>query len=447
MKVAVLGTGYVGLVSGVCLAARGHDVTCLDIDERVVERLNRGEPHIHERGLPELLAQVVRDGLFRARVASVEALQGHPIVLIAVGTPSSEGRIDLAQVRSAARLVGAYAASAPDPISVVVKSTVVPGTTDTVVRGILDETAGSAGKRYGLGMNPEFLREGEAVGDFMHPDRIVLGHEDPLTLDRLRELYAPWDATKLEVNTRTAEMIKYVNNCLLATQISAINELANVASALGGIDVRAMLEGVHMDGRWNPIAPNGARVNPGILKYLIPGGGFGGSCFPKDVQAMRTLGKSLEEPMQLLQAVLDVNDRQPGAAVRILERDFGTLQGRSILVLGLAFKAGTDDVRESPAINLAKQLIERGARIAVHDPIVDAAAVKALFGPSARFVADWRNEIAGADAVVVATGWPEYLELREPKWREPLRGKILFDTRSVFAARDFDSARYRCIGG
>jgi UDPglucose 6-dehydrogenase len=447
MNVAILGTGYVGLVSGVCLAARGHHVTCLDIDAKIVERLNRGDPHIYERGLADLLALVIREGRFKARLANAEALAGHPIVLVAVGTPSVDGRIDLTHVGAAAATVGAYVASATQPVSVIVKSTVLPGTTDTFVRGIIDSQVAGQGTTYGLGMNPEFLREGEAVNDFMDPDRIVLGHEDEAARDDLRTLYEPWSCTKIEVNSRTAEMIKYVNNCLLATQISAINELANVAAALGRIDIRSVLDGLHADRRWNPIGADGQRTNPGILRYLIPGGGFGGSCFPKDVQALRTFGRSLQLPMQLLQAVLDVNDRQPREAVKLLEEHLGDLGGRRVLVLGLAFKPGTDDIRESPAIRLVDELVDRGAKISVHDPMAAHAAATRVRHASVTVVDDWRRELRSCEGVVVATAWPEYLALRDDAHRRSLIGKVLVDTRFLLSGDDLHGVAYRTIGG
>jgi UDPglucose 6-dehydrogenase/GDP-mannose 6-dehydrogenase len=292
MRVGIIGTGYVGLVSGICLAAKGHSVTCVDLNQAIVDRLNGGTPHIHERGLPELLSEVRRQGLFAATCDLDAALDGADLVLIAVGTPSKDGVIDLGQIVAAARSIGAYLRRRDRFLSVVVKSTVVPGTTDTIVRAAIEEASGKAFPAFGLGMNPEFLREGEAIEDFMEPDRIVLGHEDPETLARLEELYAPWQADKLRVNTRTAELIKYANNALLATQISAINEIANLATAIGGIDVMDVVRGVHLDKRWNPITQDGGRVAPPILTYLVPGCGFGGSCFPKDLQALRSLAGS-----------------------------------------------------------------------------------------------------------------------------------------------------------
>jgi UDPglucose 6-dehydrogenase len=444
MRVAIIGTGYVGLVSGVCLAAKGHAVTCVDLNREIVDRLNGGKPHIFEKGLPELLSDVRSKCLFKATADLESALEGCDLVIVAVGTPSKDGVIDLRQVVEAARAIGSHIGKHDRFISVVVKSTVVPGTTDTVVRGAIEEASGKTFPAFGLGMNPEFLREGEAIEDFMAPDRIVLGHEDPETLTRLEELYAPWEVDKVRVNTRTAELIKYANNALLATQISAVNEIANLAAAIGGIDVMDVMRGVHLDKRWSPIAPDGGRVSPQILTYLVPGCGFGGSCFPKDVLALRSLGRQHGLPMQLANAVLDVNDAQPGQVLDILERDLKSVAGRKVLVLGLAFKPETDDVRESASLKIVEQLVAGGARVTAHDPIAIDNFRHAL-GHTAKdvaFVEDWKGEVPKSAAIVVATKWRDYQALADMD----LGGKILLDARRMFSPSAMTNATYRTIG-
>jgi len=443
MRLAVVGTGYVGLVSGVCLAARGHDVTCVDINPSIVERLNRAEPTIYEKGLPELLHEVHEAGRFRATTDLVSALDGSDLVLISVGTPSEAGKIDLAYVLATARQIGAYIADHDRHISVVVKSTVVPGTTDTAVREAIEQASGKRLGAFGLGMNPEFLREGEAIEDFAMPDRIVLGHEDEKTLERLEELYAPWDVDKVRVNTRTAELIKYANNALLATQISAINEIANLSAALGGIDILDVAKGVHLDKRWAPLTEAG-RISPAILTYLVPGCGFGGSCFPKDVQALRTQGVELGLPMNMLNAVLDVNDVQPLQVTDIIERAAGPIAGKSVLVLGLAFKPGTDDVRESASLKIVRSLLDKGARVSAHDPIAVDHFARA-FGDDidqVTFVDDWEGIAREAAIVIVATAWPDY----QPLAQLGLDDTIVFDARRAFRPDQFDLARYMTIG-
>jgi UDPglucose 6-dehydrogenase/GDP-mannose 6-dehydrogenase len=444
MKIAVFGTGYVGLVSGACLAAKGHEVACLDVRAEVVEKLNRAQPHIHEPGLPELLRQVIAEKRFRATLSREDALKEAALILIAVGTPSTEGKIDLQHVATAARQIGAWLKSAERFVAVVVKSTVVPGTTDGLVRKTLEESSGKKRGEFGLGMNPEFLREGNAVEDFMNADRIVLGRDDAETGRLLGELYRPWPCEKLEVNTRTAEMIKYANNCLLATQISAVNELANLCAQVGGIDVLEVMAGVHLDKRWNPLDSAGRRVNPAILTYLLPGCGFGGSCFPKDVQALRSLGRESGLPMSVLQAVLDVNERQPAQVVHLLDTKLKPLAGKKILVLGLAFKPDTDDVRESASLTIVRELAARGCEVIAHDPVAGENARRELGGTRFALTADWRNAIVGADAVVVATKWPEYAALKSPALADAMKGKVLVDPRRMFRPEDF--VNYLAIG-
>jgi UDPglucose 6-dehydrogenase/GDP-mannose 6-dehydrogenase len=444
MKVTVVGTGYVGLVSGVCFAAKGHDVCCVDVNPEIVRSLNDGEPHIYERGLTNLLHEVLATRRFKADRSLEAALAETDIAIIAVGTPSVDGVIDLSYVRSAARGIGAWLRHTDKFLPVIVKSTVIPGTTDTIVKEEIEAASGKRVGQFGLGMNPEFLREGDAVEDFMAPDRIVLGYEDERTLACLDELYAPWDCDKLRVSTRTAELIKYANNALLATQISAVNEIANLAAAIGGIDVMDVVAGVHLDKRWNPIL-NGARVSPEVLSYLVPGCGFGGSCFPKDVQALRAQGRQLGLPMGVLDAVLTVNARQPDQVVTMLERHLGDLASMTCLVLGLAFKPGTDDVRESPALKIVDGLNRRGANIIAHDPIA-SANFKVACGPLASavtFTEDWCSRVAEAQAILVVTRWDEYQGLAELD----LKGKVVFDARRMFCRTQFPaSTSYLAIG-
>jgi UDPglucose 6-dehydrogenase len=444
MRVGIIGTGYVGLVTGVCLAFKGHQVTCFDIQSDIVDTLNCGRPHIHETGLGELLEQVLSAGRFQARLAMGENFPDLDLILLAVGTPSQEGRIDLSYIRSACQLVGPALRVWVRQASVVVKSTVLPGTTDTIVRAEIEQASGlswSAG-HFGLGMNPEFLREGNAVEDFLMADRIVLGHEDATSLTQLQELYAPWDCAKLVVNTRTAEMIKYANNALLALQISAVNELANIAAAQGGIDAAQVLAGVHLDRRWNPTLPNGQRVAPGILSYLWPGCGFGGSCFPKDVQALRSHAQSLKVKPRILQAILDVNHDQPSQVTWLLSKALRKLADKKIVVLGLAFKPDTDDVRESASLKIVADLAAKGALVQAHDPMATANARRALDKTPVTWIDDWPVAVQEADAVVVATKWGEYQSL--PDLMKP--GQIIVDPRRMFHAADFAKITYLSIG-
>jgi UDPglucose 6-dehydrogenase/GDP-mannose 6-dehydrogenase len=290
-------------------------------------------------------------------------------------------------------------------------------------------------------MNPEFLREGKAIEDFSQPDRIVLGHEDSETLRLLQELYSSWEVDKLAMNSRSAELVKYVNNALLATQISVINELANLSSKLGGIDFGDVCAGVHLDKRWSPILDSNKRVYPEILSYLIPGCGFGGSCLPKDVQALKMQGQELGVEMQLLNAVLDINGRQPSEVSTVLNRQLGTLVGRKILILGLSFKAGTDDVRDSPTLKIIPDLISQGAKLLAHDPIA-TAGFKDLLGAASSdlviFVQDWIKAVDGVEIIMLTTGWEQYQQLSELN----ISDKIVFDCRGLFDKNSFRETNF-----
>ena len=443
MNVVIMGAGYVGLVSGVCLAAKGHDVSCVDVDSQLVEQLKRGQPRIYEPGLVELLRDVLSSGRLAVTTNLESALDRSDIVIIAVGTPTENGGIDLRYVIEASRSIGNYLKTHDRYLSVIVKSTVVPGTADTVVRSELTKASGRKFPSFGLGANPEFLREGEAVADFMEPDRIILGYEDDRTLELLELLYSSWAVDKVRVNTRTAELIKYANNALLATQISTINEIANLAATLGNIDVMDVVQGVHLDRRWSPIRGD-IRTTPGILSYLMPGCGFGGSCLPKDVQALRSQGMQMGLPMHVLNAVLNVNDSQPYQVVEIIQREIPNLASKTVMVLGLAFKPGTNDVRESASLKIVQALFEIGAHLILHDPVAmdNFKAALGATASSVTFVDEWTEHVAATDIIIVATCWPEYKKVAQLD----LTGKVLFDARRMFKPSTVNSGRYLSIG-
>lgn len=442
MRVAVLGTGYVGLVSGVGLAQQGHEVVGVDVRADIVESLGRGESPIFEPGLSEALESALAAGRIRFSLPDTESLASVDVILIAVGTPTVAGRIDLRFIESAADMAAAAIAKADHQISVIVKSTVIPGTTSGVVRERIDAGLGQTHRPYGLGMNPEFLREGSAVADFTEPDRIVFGFEDQIALSHLRELYAGFTCEKFEVNTKTAELIKYANNTLLALQISATNEIANLAAAIGGIDPLAVMRGVVMDRRWSGDAARGERAH-GIASYLLPGPGFGGSCFPKDVQALLDLGESQGMSMAVTRSILEVNSHQPAATVHATLGDHSSLRGASAVVLGLAFKPDTDDVRETPAAGIITSLLAEGMQVSAHDPIARANFERLMPEADVKYVDDWRAAVAESDVVFVVTPWEDYRDLA----RHIRPGATVVDPRRALDAQEFDSvADYRSIG-
>jgi UDPglucose 6-dehydrogenase/GDP-mannose 6-dehydrogenase len=414
IRISIIGTGYVGLVTGVCLADKGHDVTCVDIDRAKVDRINRGEAPIHEAGLDELLRKHAGKSL-RATTDLNAAVQNSAISFIAVGTPFDGQEIDLKYIRETALQIGAALKAKPGYHVVVVKSTVVPGTTDATVLPLLERASGkTAGEDFGVGMNPEFLSEGVAIPDFMNPDRIVLGGLDARTVAVMDEVYAPFVGIPvLRTNCKTAEMIKYASNALQATAISFANELGNLCANLGGIDAVDVMAGMHLMKELNPRVSNAGgnpTVRAAISSFLFPGCGFGGSCFPKDVKALAAHAKKSGATTPMLESVLAINAEQPRKLTAILRKHLDDLRGVRIAVLGLAFKPGTDDVRESPAIPVVNDLLAAGAIVRAYDPIATEQARKVL-GDKLEYAKSLPEAIEGASAVVLVTRWEEFRQL------------------------------------
>ncbi len=433
MNIAVVGTGYVGLVSGVCLSSKGHNVTCVDIREDIVSKLNRGEAHIYEKNLDELLLSVINKGIFRATSNLFIALENADLVLLAVGTPSIEGKINLNQITEACKQIAIYIKNSNRFISIVVKSTVVPATTDTYVKGIIEQYSGKKLGEFGLGMNPEFLKEGDAIDDFMYPDRIVIGYEDEKTKEYLDAIYEPWTCDKLYVNSRTAEMIKYANNTILACMISMNNELANLATKISGIDYLDVIKGVSLDKRWSPMQGSN-RVIPPIISYFTPGAGFGGSCFPKDVQAIRAQGEQNNLAMHMTNAILNTNEEQPYQVLENL-RSYSDVIKKKILFLGLAFKPNTDDVRESSSLKILKLLLENNFKVLAHDPVASPNALKELSHPNLNYIDDWASFVDDSEVIIIGTNWEEYLKLKS--FLKPnLSPKIIYDCKRLFSANE-----------
>ena len=414
MRISIIGTGYVGTVTGSCFAHLGNDVICVDVDPGRIEKINKGIPPIYEEGLEDLLRQHAGKNLI-ATADYDSAIANTDISFICVPTPTdANGKIDLRFIREASRSIGERLKNKPSYHVVVVKSTVVPETTEKVVTPILEEASGKkAGKDFGVGMNPEFLREGKAVYDFMNPDRIVVGADDPKAGEIIRKLYSGYSAPLLTVDTKTAEMIKYVSNSFLATKISFSNEVGNICKRLG-IDTYKVMDGVGMDQRISP-------------HFLRSGLGFGGSCFPKDVKAL--VGKASEvgyEPI-LLKTVLEVNERQPAIALHILKSHVPDLKGKRIAVLGLAFKNDTDDIRESRAIPLIGMLLAEGATITAYDPMA-AEHMKHVY-PNIAYYSNAGDALQGADACLIATEWGEFSKLESEFGR--MKTRIVIDGRRV----------------
>ncbi|MDA8231081.1 MAG: UDP-glucose/GDP-mannose dehydrogenase family protein [Magnetospirillum sp.] len=430
MRVAIVGTGYVGLVTGACLAGAGHQVVCVDADPDRVAAVARGDSPIHEDGLSGLL----RHGLGLGRLAATTDLAGAVrtarVTLVCVGTPSGADGIDLSAVRRAAAAIGAAIAGRQDFPVIAVKSTVTPGTTDTLVRALLEESSGmAAGAGFGLAMNPEFLSQGSAVRDFRDADRIVVGAWDAASVAVMSELYRPFDAPLVTMSVREAEMTKYAANALQATLISFANQIASLCEATPGCDHARVMRGVHLD----RMLDGEGRGRAAAIRFLMGGVGFGGSCFPKDLAALSAYGRRVGAETALIDAVLDINAARPDRVLDLLSTVLEGLAGKRVAVLGLAFKPDTDDLRASPGVALARRLAERGAAAVAHDCLaVVRQRAKDLLGAAP--VADTPEEaLGGADAAVVATAWPEYRSWDWPRLAGLMRRPLVLDGRNVFA--------------
>ncbi len=414
MNISIIGTGYVGLITGVCFADLGNQVTCVDVVKEKVEKINRGEAPLYEDGLREVLKRNLKR--LKATTDLRSAVLESDITFICVGTPDKKGGIDLSYIKLASEGIGNALREKKGYHVVVDKSTVVPGTTDSVIIPILEQTSGKrAGKDFGVAMNPEFLREGSAIRDFMEPDRIVIGGLDERSIKAVADIYSEFDCPVLKTDLRTAEMIKYAANAFLATKISFINEIANICERVG-TDVVDVARGIGMDKRISP-------------HFLNAGAGYGGSCFPKDVKAIVELGRKKGYKPTLLEAVMDVNRGQALHILEILKKKMGKIKGRRIGVIGLAFKPGTDDMRESPAITIIEGLLKEGAEVSACDPIaIDNA--RRIFGNRILLSRGLEECLKGCDGAVIVTGWPEY-RVGADVYARSMKGKVLIDGRRI----------------
>ena len=441
MKIDIIGLGYVGLISGLCLADKGHTVTCHDINKKNINNINKIKPHFFEPGLTNILKKNILNKNFFAKHLSKKTSFTSNIIIIAVGTPSKNKKIDLSQIKNSIKFIAKYIKDKDTFFSIIIKSTVPPSTTDTYVKKIIEKYSNKklSKNEFGLGMNPEFLREGSAIKDFINADRIVIGYEDNKTKECIKKIYKKWKCEKIIVNSRTAEMIKYANNSLLAMQISGVNEIANICNSMGRININNVIKGVKSDKRWSPII-NKKRIRPGILNYLNPGPGFGGSCFPKDLETFINLGKKLNISSNLFNEVKKVNDLQPIKIINYIEKYLCNLNNKKILILGLSFKPDTDDIRESVSIKIIKNLIllKKNIQIYAHDPVAIKNA-KNLFKNNKKilFVKNWKKNISKTDIIMILTSWPEYNDLKKTNYK--LSKKIVIDRSNMF---DIDNLLY-----
>ena len=429
MRIAMIGTGYVGLVSGACFADFGHKVCCIDKDEAKIDGLHQGKMPIWEPGLEALVKANVERGRLTFTTDVVEGVKGAEAVFIAVGTPArrGDGHADLTFVFQAVRELAKVIA--PGTV-VVTKSTVPVGTGDEIERilrkeGVTDVSVAS---------NPEFLREGAAIADFKHPDRIVCGAEDERAQDVLKEIYRPLFLNRAPIlftARRTAELTKYAANAFLAVKISFINEIADLCEAVDA-DVQDVARGIGLDNRIGP-------------KFLHAGPGYGGSCFPKDTLALLQTADKAGIDQRIVRTTVAVNDdRKDAMAERVARALGGDVSGKRVGVLGLAFKPNTDDMREAPSIALIKGLRERGAEVSAYDPVAREQAEKVIDGIA--FASDAYAAAEGADATVIVTEWDEFRALDLDKLAEAMRGKVLVDLRNVYGRDEAEEAGLAYFG-
>jgi UDPglucose 6-dehydrogenase/GDP-mannose 6-dehydrogenase len=442
MKVAVVGCGYVGLVSAVGLASVGHQVVGVEDDAGRREHVAAGVPPFHEPGLAERLRAVRAHGALEVS-DDVAAVRDSDVVLLAVQTPPDrDGAIDLGPLTAAAEAVGRCLAEDDRRRVVATRSTVLPGTAERTVQPLLDCAAPAA--TTAAAANPEFLREGCAVADFLQPDRVVVGCHADWGAQLLSELYHPLGAPVTVTTPATAELAKYTSNAFLATLISFSNEIARISEDLPGVDVEEVLEVLHSDRRLRPPSDDG-EPGPAILSYLRAGCGYGGSCLPKDVAALTAARRRAGEAAPLLEAVRAVNDAQPERFVELASDALDGLDGRRCAVLGLTFKAGTDDLRDSPGLAAVAALRRRGASVVAFDPLVGKEALAAAGAPAVELAATMEEALAGADACLVTTADPAFARLPElvSARTEP---PVVIDGRRVLAPERFPAAAYAAIG-
>lgn len=423
MKISIIGTGYVGVTTGVAFAEQGFNVVCVDKIRKKIKNLNNGVAPFYEPGLDNLLKKLVGKDLIKGSTNLEKTVKNSDVSFICVGTPSMpNGSVSLEYVKDVAKDIGKSLEKKKGYHLVVVKSTVIPLTTEKVVLPIIEKySKKKAGKDFGICINPEFLKEGDALNDALHPDRIVIGEYDKKSGNTLMKLYREFKCKKLRTNLRTAEMIKYASNSFLATKISYANEMANICEKFG-IDVYDVMKGVGLDKRISPY-------------FLNAGCGFGGSCFKKDVSAIISAAKSEKYTPKLLETVLDINETQPLHLIRMTKSVLGNLKGKKIALLGLSFKPGTDDIRETRALPIAKALLKKGAKIAAYDPKAMNNFKKLI--NNVDYAKNARDALKGADACIIQSDWGEFKKLEISDFRI-MKKQIVIDGRRTFTDENIE---------
>ncbi len=429
MHIAVIGSGYVGLVTGACFAEFGVDVTCVDTNAEKITRLAQGQTTIYEPGLDQLLSRNLQAGRLSFTTDVESAIKESLVIFLAVGTPpKDDGSADLTHVDAAAR---AIAAGMNEYKVVVTKSTVPVGTGNRLATLIREHQPTPV--QFGIVSNPEFLREGAAISDFMRPDRVVIGSTDARAIEVMRDLYRPLyliETPFVITSVEGAELIKYAANAFLATKISFINEIANLCEEIG-CDVHEVARAIGMDRRIG-------------AKFLHPGPGFGGSCFPKDARALSSIAKQYSCETRIVDAVIEVNQLQRQSMVPKIEKLAGGLDGKRVAVLGLAFKPETDDIREAPALDIIRGLIERGATVSAYDPVASPAAERLL--PQIEYAADEYAAATAAEVLVFVTEWNQFRALDMERIRGLMKAPRIADLRNIYEPADMRELGFEYVG-
>jgi UDPglucose 6-dehydrogenase len=429
MHISVIGTGYVGLVTGACFAEFGVDVTCVDVDKTKIEKLKAGIIPIYEPGLDQIVEKNVKAGRLHFTTEIGKAVETAQVVFLAVGTPpKDDGSPDMSYYEQAARDV----AGAMNGYKVLVTKSTVPVGTGKWLREFVSENL-VAETEFGVASNPEFLREGAAIQDFMRPDRVVIGSNEPRAIEVMKELYRPLYLIETPIvitSLEAAELIKYAANAFLATKITFINEIANLCDAIG-CDVHDVARGMGMDNRIG-------------RKFLHPGPGYGGSCFPKDTRALTTVADQFNVETRIVDAVIEANDRQRDAMIPKIRQLVGELQGKHIGILGLSFKPETDDMRESPAIDIIHKLIDGGATVKAFDPVAMGEAKHYING--IEYAEDEYEAIKDADALVIVTEWNQFRALDMEKVKQLLRSPKIADLRNIYEPADMRELGFEYVG-
>ena len=429
MHIAVIGTGYVGLVSGACFAEFGVDVTCVDVDQAKIDKLNNGVIPIYEPGLDAIVDKNAAAGRLKFTTDLKSAVEGAQVVFLAVGTPpQADGSPDMSYYRQAAKEV----AEAMNGYKVLVTKSTVPVGTGKWLRDFVQENL-KTDTEFGVASNPEFLREGAAIEDFMRPDRVVIGSNEERAIEVMKELYRPLFLIETPIvitSLEAAELTKYAANAFLATKITFINEIANLCDAIG-CDVHDVARGMGMDNRIG-------------RKFLHPGPGYGGSCFPKDTRALTTVADQFGVETRIVDAVIDANDRQREMMISKIEKLVGDFTGKQIGILGLSFKPETDDMRESPAIEIVGALCKRGAKVCAFDPVAMDEAKHVLNG--IEYAHDEYDAIKNADALVIVTEWNQFRALDMDRVKQLLKSPKIADLRNIYEPEDMRAMGFEYVG-